>query len=33
MQYDKIIIDDYYGDIDGVWNASLALSIVGPGLP
>ena len=29
----KIIIaciDDYYGDIDGVWNASLALSIVGP---
>ena len=33
MQYDKKIIDYYYGDIDGVWNASLALSIVGPGLP
>ena len=30
MQYDKNYIDDYYGD---VWNASLALSIVGPGLP
>ena len=34
MQYDKIILMIYYGDdIDGVWNASLALSIVGPGLP
>ena len=33
MQYDKNYIDDYYGDIDGVWDASLALSIVGPGLP
>ena len=33
MQYDKFIIDDYYGDIDCVWNACLALSIVGPGLP
>ena len=33
MQYDKKFIDYYYGDIDGVWNASLALSIVGPGLP
>ena len=31
MQYDKN--DDYYDAIDGVWNASLALSIVGPGLP